>query len=76
MITQNELVKEIDVLLRIGKTDLEIINSLSAKYKIRRCDVSAIILCSSEIGKRSTDGSENWRKRGYYGYIERATREV
>lgn len=76
MITQNELVKEIDLLIVANKTDLEIINSLSAKYKIRRCDVSAIILCSNEIGRRATDGLEGWRKRGYYGYSKRTANKI
>ena len=71
MITQKELLVEIDSLIKQGKSDLEIMNSLSAKYKIRRCDVSAIILCSNEFGKRATDGIEGWLKRGYYGYNKR-----
>lgn len=76
MITQNELVIEIDKLLRENKTDFEIIHLLSSRYKIRSCDVSAIMLCSNEIGRRATDGIEGWLKRGRYGYFERTANKV
>lgn len=75
MIYQKDIEKEIDTLLKQGKSDMEVIHSLSSKYKIRRCDVSTIMLCS-EVGRRSTDGIEGWLKRGRYGYFERTSYKV